>query len=99
MMRVLLHEGAIRDVRGIVEQLSEDSARAVDRFYEEFEAAADFVSRHPEVGHPCGSFRRWNFKRFPYHLLYEAFPATGEIWIMVIRHDRRHPSYGMKRGL
>ena len=99
MMRVLLHEEAIRDVREIVEQLSEDSAKAVEQFYDEFEAAAKLVSQRPGAGHPCGGFRRWNFKRFPFHLLYEAFPAKGELWIMVVRHDRRHPSYGTKRRL
>jgi plasmid stabilization system protein ParE len=99
MMRVLLHEKAIRDLREIVEQLSEDSAKAVEQFYSEFDSAADFVARHPEVGHPCRRFRRWNFKRFPFHLLYEALSGRGEIWIMVVRHDRRHPSYGMKRRI
>jgi len=98
-MRVLLHEGAIQDVRDIVEQLSEDSGKAVDRFYDEFGAAAEFVARHPDAGHPCGSFRRWNFKKFPFHLLYEAVPESGELWIMVVRHDRRHPSYGVTRRL
>ena len=99
MMRVFLHEGAIRDVREIVDGLSEDSAKAVERFHEEFQAAAEFVARHPEAGHPCGRFRRWNLKRFPCHLLYEPFAKSDELWIMVVRHDRRHPSYGVKRHL
>ncbi|MCW1925857.1 type II toxin-antitoxin system RelE/ParE family toxin [Luteolibacter arcticus] len=94
---MLLHEGAIRDIRDIVEQLSEDSAKAVEQFYHQLDAAAEFVVRHPEVGHPSGRFRRWNFKKFPYHLLYEVFSGSGELWIMVVRHDRRRPSYGMKR--
>lgn len=34
-------------------------------------------------------------KRFPYHLLYEVNDDT--IFMVVFRHDRRHPSYGTKR--
>ena len=99
MMRVLLHEGAIRDIRDIAAQLSEDSTKALEQFYDQLDAAAEFVVRYPDVGHPCGIFRRWNFKRLPYHLLYEAHPDRGELWIMVVHHERRHPSYGMKRRL
>lgn len=99
MMRVFLHEGAIRDVREIVEWQSEDSAKAADRFFAEFHAVAGFVAAHAHAGHPCGRFRRWNFKRLPFHLLYMAFAEKDELWIMVVRHDRRHPSYGMKRRL
>ncbi|MCW1886167.1 type II toxin-antitoxin system RelE/ParE family toxin [Luteolibacter flavescens] len=97
MIQVRLHEGAIRDLREILDQLSNDSERAVEQFYVELDAAAEFITRHPGAGHPCRRFRRWNFRKFPYHLIYIAPDGRGETWIMAVRHDRRHPGYGMRR--
>jgi plasmid stabilization system protein ParE len=94
-MRVLLHDQALRDVRGILEWLDKDSSRASEGFLEEFTKSAGFIAAHPDAGHPSGKFRRWNSKRFPFHFLYLAPDDRDEIWIMVVRHDSRHPSYGV----
>jgi plasmid stabilization system protein ParE len=40
-------------------------------------------------------FRRLNLRRFPYHVLYEAKDET--IRVMIIRHNKRHPQFGMDR--
>jgi len=39
--------------------------------------------------------RRANLKRFPYHFL---FRVVGDcVRILVVRHHRRHPEYGVER--
>ncbi len=96
-MRISLHELAIDDLREIEAWLSEDSASAPAKFFDEFRTAAAFIATHPQAGHPCGKFRRWNLKRFPFHLLYLVPGDDDQLWIMVVRHNRRHPSHGMKR--
>jgi plasmid stabilization system protein ParE len=39
--------------------------------------------------------RRANLRRFPYHILYEV--QAEKLRVMHIRHNRRHPDYGMGR--
>ncbi|PWU20294.1 MAG: type II toxin-antitoxin system RelE/ParE family toxin [Verrucomicrobia bacterium] len=42
-----------------------------------------------------GDLRRVNLKRFPYHFLYRV---VGDcVRILVVRHHRRHPGYGLRR--
>ena len=40
-------------------------------------------------------FRRANLKRFPYHMLYEIRPDA--LRVMLVRHNKRHPDYGLRR--
>ncbi len=40
--------------------------------------------------------RRANLKQFPYHISYEEM-LDGSARILVVRHDQRHPSFGLKR--
>jgi plasmid stabilization system protein ParE len=40
--------------------------------------------------------RRANLKQFPCHILYEEM-LDGSARILVVRHDQRHPSFGLKR--
>ena len=42
-----------------------------------------------------GGYRRTALATFPYHFLYEI--DSFGIWIAILRHDRRHPSYGLNR--
>ena len=43
-----------------------------------------------------GDLRRANLKRFPYHFLYRV--AGDCVRVLVVRHNRRHPDYGLKPG-
>jgi len=43
-----------------------------------------------------GTGRVW-LQAFPYHLLFEE--TEDFVHFLVLRHDSRHPSYGMKRRL
>ena len=50
----------------------------------------------PARHHPAGrGFRRANLPRFPYHVLYEIHAES--LRIMHVRHNKRHPDYGMER--
>ncbi len=97
MIRIYSHPGAKRDAEEIFDYLSDVSSAAATKFTEEFESAVYKVAHHPGVGHPCGRFRRRNIRRLSYHILY--LQRGNEIWIMVVRHDARHPSYGMRRRI
>ena len=42
-----------------------------------------------------GGYRRAALTAFPYHVLDEV--DSHGIWIAILRHDRRHPGYGLRR--
>jgi plasmid stabilization system protein ParE len=40
-------------------------------------------------------YRRSNLKKLPYHILFEA--GESEVRVLVVRHNRRDPSFGLDR--
>jgi plasmid stabilization system protein ParE len=73
----------------ISEALGED-------FWAELTSAFEEARTHPERHHfDASGLRRSNLRRFPVHFLFRIFP--DHIRITVIRHDRSHPSQGIKR--
>lgn len=67
-----------------------------DRFFNQWMNRIDQVRINPEQ-FPFfdQGIRRVNLERFPYHLLYRIKPAG--IRIFVIRHDKRNPTFGLRR--
>jgi len=69
-------------------------------YYEEFQHFAQLAARAPlsfrVFSEDPTEIRRVNFKRFPYHFLFRQVDSTT-IRILVVRHDHRHPSYGLDR--
>ncbi len=54
------------------------------------------IRRFPTRHHlDASGLRRKNLKRFPFHILYEIL--SDLIRVMVIRHDRRNPEFGLRR--
>jgi hypothetical protein len=47
----------------------------------------------PYLGHSV--FRRAKLPDFPYLIIYRLIPGGARI--TVVKHEKRHPSYGMKR--
>ena len=96
-MSTLLYHARVRvDVREILAYYDERSDTAGDRFFEEFEKAIARISDHPERFGPDGDgLRRCSLVRFPYHILFDQSGSDLRIW--VIRHHKRHPSFGKKR--
>jgi plasmid stabilization system protein ParE len=96
-MRLVLH----RRVRSDVDEIMDYYARAehpelADDFYRELRSFLLDTARRPDRYHFFkGALRRVNLSRFPYHFLYRV--AGGCVRVLVVRHHRRHPSYGLER--
>ena len=69
-----------------------------DDFFAKLIGVLDVIAERPE-GHGLwlGSrtVRRAKLKRFPYPILYDIRP--GKVRVLCVRHDKRHPAYGMGR--
>lgn len=98
-MRVVYHELIKKDLRvALAYYDSEGGSKLSDRFFEEVEAAAARAIENPQRFHYAeeqGDLRRAPLDSFPYHFLYEEHGDT--ICFLVLRHDKRHPSYGLRR--
>lgn len=94
---VIFHRLVQRDMNGIRRFYSEEANPDVaDRFYERFLQLVDKARGAPMMFHPIhGTIRRANIQGFPYHFLYREIPSG--IRVLVLRHDKRHPSFGLSR--
>ena len=97
-MRVIRHPKLADDIRNAAMHYAEISERVFSSFWIELDAVIEAIERNPRSHHydSCG-LRRANMKRFPYHLLYEVNEDT--IFMVVFRHDKRHPSFGTRRRI
>ena len=85
-----------RDVNEILQRYDEISPSLGDEFFQELLAATEKAADNPRHFHPYSEeYRRANLKRFPYHFLYRELP--DRIRVTIVRHNKRHPSYGLKR--
>lgn len=91
------HRSVHEDLRGILYHYQNESgAKLADEFNEELQIRVNSVRENPTFfPRYRGDIRRANLKRFPYHFLYEV--RITSVWIFVLRHNKRNPSYGMKR--
>jgi plasmid stabilization system protein ParE len=76
---------------------SEAGSPLADRFFDELLAVMDRIQTNPRHFPPLSDtgLRRANLTSFPYHVLYEEH--SWGIKVMVVRHHRRSPSYGLRR--
>ena len=97
-MRVIYHPSARVDVFEIVEYYEREAGTelAAD-FFGELERLIVQIAVRPE------SFvvftkhlRRANVRRFPHHVLFETLDDRT-VRVLVVKHNRRHPSYGTRR--
>jgi len=96
MKPLIIHPGAARDAREIAAMYAEVSDKLRDKFWKEIDDAINNIEQFPERHHydPSGR-RRSNLKRFPYPILFEERLECNRV--IVIRHDHRHSSYGLRR--
>ncbi len=95
---VIYHPSVRRDLTGILRYYGDEGGEVLaDRFFDTFMVAVEVAEAHPERFHPvAGSiFRRAQVPGFPYHFLFRKIPAG--IRVSVVRHDKRHPDFGMRR--
>jgi len=75
---------------------SAGGTRLGDRFFEEVEAALERVSKNPKRYHfVADGLRRASLHSFPYHFVYEE--NEERIHFLVLRHNKQHPAFGLKR--
>ena len=96
-MKVIYHRLAVRDVRQILEHYENEAGlRLGDRFFSDLLATIGKALANPAQFPPLGeTFRRANLTDFPYHILYET--KSWGIKVVVVRHHRRRPGFGMRR--
>jgi plasmid stabilization system protein ParE len=97
-MKVGYHPAVQRDVRGILHHYDGISVKLGDTFWDELMDLIESARMNPERYHydrTGRTLRRVNLERFPYHFLYRMVP--GGIRVVVVRHHRREPSYGIAR--
>lgn len=98
-MRLSYHPAVQRDVNHIIDHYREVSGEAlVQRFYNVLMAELNKVAGHPErypfyLGQV--PFRRAKLDRFPHIIVFRVL--ADRVRIQVIKHEKRHPGYGMKR--
>ena len=96
-MRLVLHRRIRSDVDQVMDyyQQAEHPELAVE-FYRELRRLMLNAAGRPGRYHFFkADLRRANLKRFPYHFLYRV--AGDCVRVLVVRHNRRHPDYGLQR--
>jgi plasmid stabilization system protein ParE len=96
-MRVTIHPAAERDIEEAAEFYErEGSAALAARFIVEFKAVAALLVQQPAIGSPRSAGRRGLCMNvFPYTVIYGV--TNDEIRVLVVKHDRKRPSYGASR--
>ena len=95
-MRIVRHPELAADIRDIAAYYAQVSQRVIQSFWAELDLVLISIQKNPRSNHfdSCG-LRRANLIKFPYHLLYEV--DGDSVYLVVLRHDRRFPSYGLDR--
>ncbi len=98
-MTVVFHRLFQRDINSAMRYYDEEGGQELgDRFFEEVEWAVEKTIGNPKGTHFVKGrrdLRRAPLKVFPYHIIYEE--GDLRLRFLVLRHDRRHPSYGLSR--
>lgn len=96
-MRIEYHPAIGAELAEIRDYYNEKSQNLGDEFLNEFERDAFRIAAMPSRWMIVrGDTRRSLMRRFPYAILFRVID-TSAIRITVIKHERRHPSYGMDR--
>ena len=97
-MEVIFHRLIQSDLKAALSYYdAEGGSKLGDRFFEDAEATVARVIHHPRGFHYIEENlrRRASLSSFPYHFIYEE--TAGHIRFLVLRHDKRHPKFGLRR--
>ena len=96
-MSVIYHKLIKKDLRAALAYYdSEGGPKLGDRFFNDVDATVAKVIDNPTHFHLVDDcLQRVALDAFPYHFLYET--GDHSIHFLVLRHDKRHPSFGLKR--
>ncbi len=97
-MNVIYHPGVQQDVSAVLAYYDQAGGSDLgDAFFSELMAYVESARSQPTRFHPVeGDLRRVNLERFPYHFLFRI--QSGTVRILVVRHHRRLPLYGICRS-
>ena len=96
-MTIRFHKFVQRDVNSILKHYYSISDELAEAFWSEFNLYLSRIEEDPQrYGFWKGTrFRRANLMQFPYLIFYENDSRLARI--LVVRHESRHPAYGLKR--
>lgn len=96
-MRLVLHPQVRADIVGVMDYYERVATPALaDDFYRALRHAMQDATARPEAfSIRERDLRRVNLHRFPYHFLFRI--AGDTVRILVVRHHRRHPTFGAGR--
>jgi plasmid stabilization system protein ParE len=93
---VQYHPAVEQDVAEALRRYDAVSTRLAEEFKAELRRAIAVAAERPARFHLVKSgLHRANLKRFPYHIIYQEL--TDGIRVTLVRHHKRHPSFGMER--
>ncbi|HYG34772.1 MAG TPA: type II toxin-antitoxin system RelE/ParE family toxin [Clostridia bacterium] len=96
-MTIEYHPEVERELRGARDFYEKQSPGLGAQFIDEFERQVLRIAATPERWMKIKSdIRRALMRRFPYVIYYRQ-PAPDRIRITVVKHQRRHPAYGLDR--
>ena len=95
-MNVIYHPLAVKEIDSAFEYYQEILPSLARDFLEELNTSIESIVSSPLRYHLVRrDMRKCRLKRFPYALYFVLEEDT--IRILIVRHNRRHPSYGMDR--
>lgn len=97
-MKLSYHRRVQAEVDEAVDWYEEQSTGLGDDFFAKLKEALAQIEARPESFSfwlASKSIRRVKLKRFPYDVLYETLP--GRVRVLCLRHEKRHPRYGVGR--
>ena len=96
-MHLVLHPKVYSDIDEIMGYYERVATRQLaDEFYAELRYYMQQAAERPEsFAIRERDLRRVNLQRFPYHFLFRV--AGDVVRILVVRHDRRLPTVGIRR--
>jgi plasmid stabilization system protein ParE len=99
-MTIEFHEDAEKELQDAVRHYSEVSWAVVSKFEAEIKSVVATIARNPKHFHFTRDrrLRRANLRRFPYRILYDFNEEQGFVHVIVVCHQKRHPSYGLDRA-
>ena len=96
-MEVVYHPMVPGEVRDIIEYYEGISQLLGDQCWEEIQEAVADIRENPKRHHfDQSGRRRRNLKKFPFHILFRVM--EDHIRVTAVRHHRRDPGYGSRRG-
>lgn len=96
-MRLEYHPAAIEDLNSAIRHYDGKRTGLGDGLRAEVYIAIDSILESPlRCKESERGIRRRLVRRFPYSILFRM-PAVDTVRVLVIRHHRRNPGYGIKR--